>query len=281
MKIGYAVWTWMNEEFGRKALSECAKSHFEDAVRSISHLGYETLENFNFLVLLYENHPEELKELLDKYKLQLVNLYHSYSWAQGSDDVYLDMGERSCKLLQYCGAKLLNVQACIWRDIPFERSIDKDSILHYAKVFNKMGEIAQKYGITACMHPHAQSSMFHEDEIDFFLEHTNREFVSLTMDTGHTTLAGMDAVKAFDKYGDLIKYVHFKDLDPNAEAHPDWPMHRFVALGQGSVDFKGVVRSLKKHNYDGVLCVEIDYPLVCNYETAQFSRNYLKDALGL
>ena len=58
-------------------------------------------------------------------------------------------------------------------------------------------------------------------------------------------------------------------------------MKRFCALGQGSVDFKGVIRSLKKHGYDGTLCVEVDYPLVCNYETAQYSRNYIRDVLGM
>ena len=75
--------------------------------------------------------------------------------------------------------------------------------------------------------------------------------------------------------------MHLKDLDPNPNAHLEWPMKRFCALGQGAVDFKGVIRSLKKHNYDGVLCVEVDYPLVCNYETAMFSRNYIRDVLGL
>lgn len=282
MKIGYTVWTWMNDEFGRKEnLTEFAKAHFEEAVRSISHLGYEVIENFNFLVFLYEKNPSELKELLDKYKLQLVNLYHSYTWVGADDDYYFDLGERTCKFLQYFGGKTLNIQCGMWRDRPFDRPMEKEVILKYANIFTKMGKISKEYGIQACIHPHCQTHIFREEEIDFFLDHTDRDIVSMTLDTGHTTLAGMDAEKAFDKYGEFIKYVHLKDVNPDVNYDPDWPMHRLHALGQGTVDFQGVLRSLNKHNYDGVLCVEVDYPKICNYETAQYSRYYLRDVLGL
>lgn len=279
MEIGYTVWTWMQDEFGRRDNpTDKAEVNFEQALKEISHLGYKKVENFNFIVPVYEKCPEKLRELLAKYGLELVNLYHTYF---DSADEWLSLGERTCKLLSACGAKFMNIQGSLWRDEPFERSLNKEGLDYYCKVFTKMGQISQKYGITTCVHPHANTLIFHEDEIDYFLDHTDREYISLTMDTAHTALAGMDDEKAFDKYGEFIKYVHMKDLDPDKNAHPEWPMKRFVALGQGFVDFKGVIRSLKKHNYDGILCVEVDYPLVCNYETAQFSRNYIKDVLGM
>lgn len=278
MDIGYTVWTWMLSEFGRgDHPSEQAEANFEQGLKEVSHLGYKKLENFNFIVPVYENCPEKLKELLAKYDLALVNLYHTYY--EDDLDAWLRLGERTCKLLQACGAKHLNVQGNIWHDEPMVRSINTSSLDMYVKAFSRMGEISQEYGIQTCLHPHSNTSMFHEDEIDYFLEHSQN--VALTMDTAHTTLAGMDAERAFDKYGEYIRYVHLKDLDPNPNAHPEWPMKRFCALGQGSVDFKGVIRSLKKHGYDGTLCVEVDYPLVCNYETAQYSRNYIRDVLGM
>lgn len=282
MQLGYTVWTWMNEEFGRgENLTEFAKAHFEEAVRCISHLRYDVLENFNFTIFLYEKNPAELKELLDRYHLPLVNLYHSYSWVQSNDDYYYELGERTCKMLSYLGAKTLNIQPGMWRDRPFEREMDRDVLDQYVKRFTKMGKIARDYGVQACMHPHGQTHIFHEDEIDYMIDHLDTDLVKLALDTGHTTLAGMDAVKAFDKYGDLIAYVHLKDANPNVDFDPDWPLHRLHALGQGTVDFQGVLRSLKKHNYDGVLCVEADYPLICNYETAQYCRNYCQDVLHI
>ncbi len=280
MDIGYTVWTWMTGEFGRgDNPSETGEANFEQGLKEVSHLGYKKLENFNFIVPMYENKPEALKELLAKYGLELVNLYHTYY--EDDLEAWLKLGERTCKLLAACGAKLINVQGNIWRDAPMFRDFNRESLDMYIKAFTRMGEISREYGIKTCLHPHANTSMFHEKEIDYFLENTSRELISLTMDTAHTTLAGMDAEKAFDKYGECIAYVHLKDLDPNKDAHPDWPMKRFSALGQGAVDFKGVLRSLKKHNYDGVLCVEVDYQKVCNYETALVSRAYIRDVLDL
>ncbi len=277
MKIAYTVWSWTQEEFSGP--TDHGKRDFEQAIKEVSYLGYRYIEDFNFIVPLFENNPEELSLLLKKYNLELVNMYHTYY----EDDVkkYLELGEKTCKLLQHCGATVLNVQGNIWNEQPFVRTLNKEKIEMYADVFTRMGEISQKYGVTTCLHPHAHTCMFHEDEIDYFLSITDQKLVGLTMDTAHTTLAGMDAVTAFDKYGDLIKYVHLKDIDPDPESHLDWPMNRFRALGQGIVDFKGVVKVLKKHNYDGVLCVELDCPLVCNFESAQFSKRYLKDVLGM
>ena len=78
----------------------------------------------------------------------------------------------------------------------------------------------------------------------------------------HTTLAGMDCVRAFDKYGDRLGYVHLKDVYAPSEEYAQWPMARFCTLGYGIVDFKGVYKVLKKHGYDGVLCVELDLSLI-------------------
>ena len=47
------------------------------------------------------------------------------------------------------------------------------------------------------------------------------------------------------------------------------------------MDFKGVYKALKNGGYDGVLCVELDKQPVCNYRSAQISREYLHNALGL
>ena len=283
MKLGYTVWTWMNEEFGRgENLTEYAKPHFEEAVRSISHLGYEVLENFNFVMFLYEKDPQELKDLLEKYDLPLVCLYQTYLGPDVmSDDYFFELGERTCRFLQKLGGSYLNLQGCMWDKKPFERPTDREWLDKYVYLFGKMGAIAQNYGIQACLHPHKQTHIFTESEIDYMMEHVDTRHLRLTLDTAHTSIAGMDAVKAFDKYGDLISYVHLKDLNPDEHFDDDWPLHRLHALGQGTVDFQGVLRVLRKHGYDGVLCVEADYPLICNYETAQYCRNYCRDVLHL
>ena len=58
-------------------------------------------------------------------------------------------------------------------------------------------------------------------------------------------------------------------------------MSRFRPLGYGTIDFKGVYKVLKQGNYDGVICVELDNPPICNYKAAMDSRNYLRNVLKL
>ena len=42
-----------------------------------------------------------------------------------------------------------------------------------------------------------------------------------------------------------------------------------------------IVNVLKENGYDGVLCVELDNPEICNFRSAQISRQYIKDVLKL
>ena len=98
--------------------------------------------------------------------------------------------------------------------------------------------------MVACFHPHANTPVFTEEQIDLLMANTNPELVTLCLDTAHTTLAGMDPVKAFDKYADRLGYVHLKDVDPDESVHPEWPMKRFRPLGVGTVDFKGIYNCL-------------------------------------
>ena len=283
MKVAYTVWTWMMEEFDRETPTPMAEPHFEEAVRSLRYLGYEYIENFNFIVPLYENRPQDLKKLLDDNGLHLVNLYHTY-YEDGTEETFrkwLDLGERTCKLLQYCGADRLNVQCRTWKDKPYFRPDDKDKIDMYIRAFSEMGKISKKYGVQTCMHPHGGSPILSETSIDYFINNVDTDLVKLTLDTAHTVLGGMDPVYAFDKYADLISYVHFKDIDPDETNFKVRPNDRFRALGQGFIDFRNVVKTLEKHGYDGVICVENDRPLICSYESAQFSRNYIRSVLKM
>jgi inosose dehydratase len=55
----------------------------------------------------------------------------------------------------------------------------------------------------------------------------------------------------------------------------------FRALGLGTVNFPAVKAALEEVGYDGILCVELDRPVVSNYTSAEFSRKYIKLALNL
>ncbi|MBQ1985071.1 MAG: TIM barrel protein, partial [Clostridia bacterium] len=125
--------------------------------------------------------------------------------------------------------------------------------------------------------------VFSQEDIDYFAAHTNPEYVSFCFDTAHTTLAGINPCDLIRQYGDRIAFMHLKDVDTYTLARTEGPakMGTFRALGHGTVDFKGVKAALEEVGYDGIVCVELDRPEVCNFHSAEVSRIYLRDVLGI
>ena len=278
MKIGYTGWTWFSNEVTDSQVSAANyQKYFEQFLKEIADLGYETAENFSFLADYYKGQETEFVALVEKYGLKFENLYFYFS-----DDPEFDLKKAAeyIEFMKKVGAHYMNMQGVMWKDTPFLRPTNREGILQYAELANKIGAMCAGAGIRACLHPHANTRIFTEEQIDLFLENTDPRFVSLCIDTAHTTLAGINAPAAARKWGKRIGYVHLKDVDPDETLHPEWPMKRFLPLGYGCVDLKGVVTALKESGYDGILCVELDYQPVCNYKSAMDSRSYIHNVLG-
>lgn len=278
MKLGYTVWTWLSDEHRNFSRVEDPKAAFEQALREISFLGYQTVENFNWFADYYMDDPQEVVALCQRYGVEFINLYHYLTKDFASDKARALVYSR---FAQQAGARYMNLQMQIWRDLPYNRATDLEAIRVYADKAMEIGRIAGDYGLTVCVHPHANTPVFTMEQIDAFLQLTDPGHVSLCLDTAHVTLAGGNAVEAVERYADRIAYMHLKDIDPDPTLHPEWPMRRFRALGQGTIDFMGVYRALQQRGFDGVLCVELDYQKVCHFESAAFSRSYLKNVLGI
>ena len=272
MKAAYTGWTWLVNH------GDNHKWEFEQALKEAADLGYAAVENFSFIQDYFDNNADEVAGLLKKYDLEMANLYLHFS-----DDAAGDFkkAQRVIPFAKKIGTSFINLQAVMWNDPPNDRPTDESIVKDYAKRSNEVGALCKENGIVACFHPHANTHVFTEREIDILMENTDPDKVSLCIDTAHTYIAGMDVVKAFEKFAGRIDFVHFKDVDPDESVRPEWPMARFKPLGDGVVDFKGVHKVLQKHGYDGVICVELDNPPVCNYKAAMVSARYLRDVIGI
>jgi len=278
MKVGYTVWTWASGTW-----QSGTKKDFDQALKEISHLGYEVVEDFNRLVGTFEDCPQEFDDLLDKYGLEFVNIYH---YLQKDFDEDYAMAERCCKFLERHGAKLLNMQAP-WRPggasgtpwlgtrAPSEAELD-DAIAKLTKV----AKLSQKHGVQMCLHPHWGTMVEQEQEIAYVAKRTDPELVKFTLDTAHCVIGGMDPVKTFSEYIDRVAYVHLKDVVVPGPVAGN-PMSGFREVGRGVVDFRGVLKVLREGGYDGTLCVELDNPRVCNFKSAMITRQYIREELGL
>ena len=276
MKIAYTGWTWLINH------KDNYQFEFEQFLKEVSYLGYEAVENFAFITDYFDNDAAQVKALLDKYGLEMVNLYHHCSGTSPEDcENAYRKAVNYFDFMKKIGAKYMNLQASTWNEAPFDRPTDRDEILRYAEVSNRIGKAAKEEGIVPCFHPHANTHIFKENEIDIFLENTDPNLVWLCIDTAHTLLGGMDPVAACKKYVSRTRYIHLKDAAPNANLHPEWPMSRFRPLGFGAIDFRSFYDELKAGGYDGVLCVELDKQPICNFHSAMVSRQYIKSVLEL
>jgi len=276
MKTAYTGWTWML--MGPNATPEMGVRMFEQATKEIAYLGYDCAENFAFIADFFPD-PQVCKDICDKYNLPLVNVYGHFT-----GDIEADYAKaiKQIDFLAAIGGKWFNCQHGGFREGPRERPLDKEGVGAMAELSNRIGKYAKDKGTTLCFHPHYGTLVFDQEQVDYFAEKTNPDYVSFCFDTAHSTLAGMDLVKLAETYGERVGYVHLKDVDPQHEIEERrGKMGAFRALGLGTVDFKGFVNALKKKGYDGVLCVELDNPEVCNYNSAEISRAYIKNVLKL
>lgn len=272
MKAAYTLWTWgLNNE-----------NDFEVSIRDAKETGYDYFENFDGLADMYFDRNDEFQATLKKYDIKFINIYDYIS------DTKLDHTDRAKKLLTFLkrnDAHYMNIQAPGRSNgAPSKQDLDE-----FCKILNDVGKLAREYNIWLCMHPHFETTVEQEQEIDYIAANMNPEYAGFCFDTAHLTVGGMDSVKMFEKHAELIKYVHLKDAkkvtDVEAERNkwknwsPDFRV--FYELGEADIDFPGVIDVLKKAGYDGYLCVELDHTRYGNRESAVMSRKYIREKLGL
>lgn len=275
MKVAYTGWTWVNSRE-----PEVGKRQLEASFRECKFLGYDYVENFAFIRDFFED-PQELVNMIKANNVNLVNLYGHFSFDVEKE---IDTAKKQVEFLAAVGGKWYNCQnAGFGDDGPTERPTNPEMIDKMCYVANTVGEYAKSLGVTLCFHPHYGTCVFSQSDIDYFAEHTNPDYVSFCFDTAHTTLAGINPVELIHKYGSRIGYMHLKDVDTYAlsKAEGRAKMASFRALGHGTVNFPAVKAALEEEGYDGVLCVELDRPEVCNFHSAEVSRIYIRDVLGL
>lgn len=163
----------------------------------------------------------------------------------------------------------------------------------FARGVNRVaGRIYDELGLKVAFHHHCAGYVETPFETMELLSLTDDKLVGLCLDTGHWHYAGGDAVQAIKELGTRVTYLHLKDCQPRIAAHcraegKDYfeavKAGVFCPLGEGEVDFPGVVRAMQALNYDGWAIVEQDIlidDLDAPKRYSQANRDYLK-GIGL
>jgi inosose dehydratase len=74
--------------------------------------------------------------------------------------------------------------------------------------------LRDEYDLSAVFHPHADSYVGTQPQIERFLDETDPADVNLCLDTGHVAYYRGDNVELIGNYPDRIGYLHLKQADP-------------------------------------------------------------------
>jgi inosose dehydratase len=152
-----------------------------------------------------------------------------------------------------------------------KRTLDSDDWAYLTRHMSEMGRIVTgDYGVRLVFHPHADSQIGSQEEVDRLLQETDPSIVSLCLDTGHIAYCGGDSLRIIDQYPDRIKYVHLKQVDPHVLMRvraDDLSFAEAVGLGVmcepplGVPDMVSIIAALAKVDADVFAIVEQDlYP---------------------
>ena len=148
--------------------------------------------------------------------------------------------------------------------------------------------VRDRFGLLLVYHPHAETHVEYEEQIEKFLQQTDPDRVALFLDTGHHAYRGGDPVSFMRRHHQRIAYLHLKSVDQEVQKKIEAekiPFALAVAMGvfcepsQGAVDFQAFRDVLQNVNYQGWATVEQDmYPVPFDkpLPIAKRTRAYLR-----
>ena len=136
-----------------------------------------------------------------------------------------------------------------------------------ARVVGEAAQVVAGFGLDLVFHPHVSTYVETPEETEQFFDVTSASKIGLCLDTGHCFYAGGDSIAEAEKYREILRFIHLKDVNEKvlAEARQKEmtfeqaiEINAFTIIGQGSIDFPEFLRVLARNNYAGWMVVEQD-----------------------
>lgn len=268
IKLGIAPINWCNDDDPQlgKDIS------FEQCINEMSMAGYVGTELGN----KYPRDTAVLKKALNDRGLQLSSAWFStFFTEEGQYENTLSRFMEHLSFMRAMGASFINVCECghaiqgtnLPILSPYKPEFSEGQWQQLIQGLHAIGRIANDFNMRLVYHYHAGTGIFYENEIDFLMEHTSPQLISLLLDTGHAAFAGIDSLNLINKYSSRILYVHLKDirldvLNQVAKEQMNFMdavrAGVFTVPGDGALDFSALVKALQHYRYSGWMIVEAE-----------------------
>ncbi len=242
IKFGYAAITWEGDDL--KAIEEVAA------------VGFKGIQLRSPIIEKFGDKPGALKDLLAKHRLTMVAL--------SSGNVRLDPAVEKEEIAKHTGnAKFVRDVGGLYLQVTDERpkrAIVPADFERMGKLLTEIGKRTADLGVPLGYHNHMNNLGERPEEVRAVLGAADPKFVKLELDTAHYQMGGGDPVAAVKEYRDRLLFLHIKDLEtPIPGATGDLSRsYRFVELGRGKVNLKGVLDALNAVGFKGWAIVELD-----------------------
>jgi inosose dehydratase len=164
-------------------------------------------------------------------------------------------------------------------------ALTKDQWNSLATGLNDLARELAPLGIKVVFHNHVGTYVETESETARLLEETDPALVSWCLDCGHLAYGGGDTLRALEKYGNRVGYVHIKDVDGEVlqkSRENGWSFAQalksyiFAPLGEGIARVPEVIDLLRQAGYTGWVVVEQDTTPDDPTKVAAKNRDYLE-----
>jgi inosose dehydratase len=242
IRFGYAAITWNGDDL--------------KAIEDISAVGFKGIQLRSPIVEKFGDKPGALKDLLAKHRLTMVAL--------SSGNVRIDPAVEQEEIAKHTlHAKFVRDVGGLYLQLTDERpkraSVPAD-FERLGRLMTEIGKRAADLGVAVGYHNHMNNLGERPEEVRAVLAAADPKFVKLELDTAHYQMGGGDPIAAVKEYRDRLLFLHIKDLEtPIPGATGDLSRSfRFVELGRGKVDLKGVFDALNAVGFKGWAVVELD-----------------------
>lgn len=286
IRFGVSPIAWANDDMPELG----GETSLESILSDIQTLGFEGVE----LGGKFPREPGELATLLKQYDLDLVGGWYSSHLLVQSAAAEIEAMQPHLKLLKALGSSVF-VIAETSNAIHGKRSISLETtpVLEtrdWPEFGARLSEVARYIageGLRFAYHHHLGTVVETSEQMDRFIQHTD-SVAGLTLDTGHAVLGGIDPVSIVEKFPERIAHVHCKDVRPDVFSKASQRKASFLdgvvdgiftVPGDGTIDYRAIMRALKKMDYSGwiILEAEQDPALADPRDYAQLGLKTLRD----
>ncbi len=265
VKIGINPITWSNDDVPELG----GDTPLETCLAEAKLAGFAGIE----LGGKFPRDSAELKPIMARHGLEIVSGWYDGRCAEREVEAEMTAITPHLQLLKDMGAKLavyadtsLGRHGAIWDPISKRPSLRADEWPAYGRKLTQLAERMTDFGVGMAFHHHMGTIVESDAEVGLLMKHTGQA-VGLLYDTGHSIFSGGDPLSLIKAHAARVVHVHCKDARKDvlerARRHDMSFMGAvmegiFTVPGDGSIDYRPILRTLAEQDYSGWLVVEAE-----------------------